>query len=53
MQFQLPPIGLDPADSPVLERIAALKAKPAVQNATRARFVFRENEALTCVNSRR
>jgi hypothetical protein len=46
-QFELPPMGLVPADSPVLERVAALKAKPAVREAKRARFVFRENEPLT------
>jgi hypothetical protein len=47
-QFELPPTGLAAADSPVLERVAALKAKPAVREAKRARFVFRENnEPLT------
>ena len=46
-QFELPPTGLAAADSPVLERVAALKAKPAVRDAKRARFVFRENEPLT------
>jgi len=46
-QFELPPMGLIAADSPALERVAALKAKPAVREAKRARFVFRENEPLT------
>ena len=47
-QFELPPVGLAAAAvSPVLERVAALKAKPAVREAKRARFVFRENEPLT------
>ena len=46
-QFELPPVGLAAADSPALERVAALKAKPAVREAKRARFVFRENEPLT------
>ena len=34
-------------ESPALERVAALKAKPAVRDAKRALFVFRENEPLT------
>jgi hypothetical protein len=47
-QFELPPVGLAAAAvSPVLERVAALKAKPAVRESKRARFVFRENEPLT------
>ena len=45
-QFELPPVGLG-AESPALERVAALKAKPAVRESKRARFVFRENEPLT------
>jgi hypothetical protein len=44
-QFELPPVGQ--AVSPVLDPVAALKAKPAVREAKRARFVFRENEPLT------
>ena len=47
-QFELPPVGLAAsAVPPVLDPVAALKAKPAVQEAKRARFVFRENEPLT------
>jgi hypothetical protein len=47
-QFELPPVGhAAAAESPVLERVAALKAKPAVRESKRARFVFRENEPLT------
>ena len=46
-QFELPPVGLAAAESPVLERVAALKAKPAVREAKRTRCVFRENEPLT------
>lgn len=46
-QFELPPTGLAATESPVLERVAALKAKPAVREAKRARFVFRDNEPLT------
>jgi hypothetical protein len=47
LQFELPPMGLVAADSPVLEHVAALKAKPAARGAKRPRFVFRENEPLT------
>ena len=47
-QFELPPVGLAAsAVPPVLDPVAALKAKPAVQEAKRARFKFRENEPLT------
>src|SRR5487761_2189101 len=47
-QFELPPVGLAAAAvSPVLDPVAALKAKPAVRESKRARFVFRENEPLT------
>ena len=46
-QFELPPVGQAATESPVLERVAALKAKPAVRESKRARFVFRENEPLT------
>jgi hypothetical protein len=35
----------------VLEHVAALKAKPVVREAKRARFVFRENEPLTLTNN--
>ena len=45
-QFELPPVALIAADSPLLERVAALKAKPAVREAKHTRFVFRENEPL-------
>jgi hypothetical protein len=48
LQFELPPSELPAADLPaVLDRVAALKAKPVVRNAKPARFVFRENEPLT------
>jgi len=47
-QFELPPVGqAGAAVSPALDPVAALKAKPAVREAKRARFVFRENEPLT------
>ena len=45
-QFELPPVG-QAAVSPVLDPVAALKAKPTLREAKRARFVFRENEPLT------
>jgi hypothetical protein len=46
-QFELPPVGQAAAVSPVLDPVAALKAKSAVRESKRARFVFRENEPLT------
>ena len=46
-QFELPPLEAAAADSPALQRVAALRAKPAIPNAKPARFVFRENEPLT------
>jgi len=47
-QFELPPVGQAAAAvSPVLDPVAALKEKPAVREAKRTRFVFRENEPLT------
>lgn len=46
-QFELPPLEFAVAESPALERIAALKTKPPVRNAKPTRFVFRENEPLT------
>jgi len=47
-QFELPPVGQAAAAvSPALDPVAALKAKPAVREAKRTRFVFRENEPLT------
>jgi len=33
--------------SPVLDRVAALRARPTASNAKPARCVFRENEPLT------
>jgi hypothetical protein len=47
-QFELPPVGQAAAAvSSALDPVAALKAKPAVREAKRTRFVFRENEPLT------
>jgi len=46
-QFELPPVGVAAADPPALDPVAALKAKPTVREAKRARFEFRENEPLT------
>ena len=46
-QFELPPIQLATAESPVLDRVSAFKAKPVVRTAKPSRFVFRENEPLT------
>lgn len=46
-QFELPPLELSSAPSPVLDRVAALRAKPVVPKSKPARFVFRENEPLT------
>jgi len=46
-QFELPPIQLATAESPVLDRVSAFKAQPVVRTAKAARFVFRENEPLT------
>jgi hypothetical protein len=37
--------------SPVLDRVAALKARTTASNAKPARFVFRENEPLTLTNN--
>ena len=51
LQFELPPVGLATPESPALEHVVALKAKPAVREAKRARFVFRENETLTLTNN--
>jgi hypothetical protein len=50
-QFELPPIQLATADSPVLDRVSAFKAKPVVRTAKPARFVFRENEPLTLTSN--
>src|ERR1035441_4339439 len=46
-QFELPPTSLPVTESSALDSVAALKAKPTVREAKRARFVFRENEPLT------
>lgn len=48
VQFELPPVDVvrDIVATPT-SRVAAFKAKPAVQEARRSRFVFRENEPLT------
>jgi hypothetical protein len=46
-QFELPPMELPREQSPPMERIAALKAKPVPPKAKPTRFVFRENEPLT------
>jgi hypothetical protein len=50
-QFELPPVQLAAEDSPVLDRVAALKTKPTVRTAKPSRFVFRENEPLTLTNN--
>jgi hypothetical protein len=50
-QFELPPIQLTSAESPVLDRVSACKAKPVVRSAKPARFVFRENEPLTLTSN--
>jgi hypothetical protein len=51
-QFELPPMELASSErSPVLDHVAALKAKPTVPKAKPARFVFRENEPLTLTNN--
>jgi hypothetical protein len=51
-QFELPPMELAATEvSPVLDRVAALKARPTTSNAKPARFVFRENEPLTLTDN--
>ncbi len=50
-QFELPPLEFAVAESPALERIAALRTKPSVRNAKPTRFVFRENEPLTLTSN--
>lgn len=50
-QFELPPVQLATAESPVLDSVTALKAKPMVRTAKPARFVFRENEPLTLTSN--
>jgi hypothetical protein len=50
-QFELPPMELIETEaSRVLDRVAALKARPTVRNGKPARFVFRENEPLTLIS---
>ena len=50
-QFELPPMELSATEvSPVLDRVAALKARQTARNGKPARFVFRENEPLTLTN---
>ena len=50
-QFELPPLELTVAESPALDRVAALKARPAVRSSKPTRFVFRENESLTLTSN--
>jgi hypothetical protein len=51
-QFELPPTELDATKvPPVLDRVAALKARSTASNAKSARFVFRENEPLTLTSN--
>ena len=50
-QFELPPTQFATAESPVLDRVSAFKAKPVVRTAKPARFVFRENEPLTLTSN--
>ena len=50
-QFELPPAQLATAESPVLDRVNAFKAKPVVRTAKPARFIFRENEPLTLISN--
>jgi hypothetical protein len=50
-QFELPPLELSVVESPVLDRVAALKAKPAVPAGERVRFAFSENESLTLTSN--
>lgn len=50
-QFELPPVQLATAESPMLDRVTALKATPMARTAKPARFVFRENEPLTLTSN--
>jgi len=50
-QFELPPSEAAAVESPALQRVAALKARPTASNTKPARFVFRENEPLTLTNN--
>jgi hypothetical protein len=46
-QFELPSVEPASAKTPVPDRVAALRAKPAVVESKPPRFHFRENEPLT------
>jgi hypothetical protein len=46
-QFELPPLDAAATESPALDRIAVLRAKPDTLKVKPTRFVFRENEPLT------
>jgi hypothetical protein len=50
-QFELPPLELAVAESPALDRVVALKAKPTARTSKPTRFVFRENEPLTLTSN--
>src|SRR5271163_4229164 len=50
-QFELPPPETVAIESPVLDRVAALKAKQVLPDAKRARFVFLENEPLALTSN--
>ena len=50
-QFELPPVQIATAKSPVLDRVSAFKTKPVARAAKPARFVFRENEPLTLTSN--
>ena len=50
-QFELPPLELTVAESPALDRVAALKARPAVRSSKPTRFVVPENESLTLTSN--
>ncbi len=50
-QFEWPPLELEVAESPALDRVVALKAKPTVWSSKPTRFVFRENEPLTLTSN--
>jgi hypothetical protein len=49
-QFELPPLEVSEAQSPALDGVAALRAKPTAPKSKTVRFVFRENEPLTFCN---
>lgn len=50
-QFELPAPEASAVDSPVLDRVAALRWKSPAADAKRVRFVFRENEPLTLTDN--